>query len=219
MSGISIFLLRIIFLCFPGFICYSLFTQLTGKAAKEKWGYFLSILFYSTLSYFIYYILTSILNSLSDKTDIELKFFESILQKETSISWDEIIYVSIIGFVLAFVLSYCDTYKIINRFARRIRATKRYGDEDVWDFFHNIPNNEWVWVRDHKLGLLYFGWIRLFSDSEKPRELLLQDVDVHDNETGDFLYNVPAMYLSRARSDLTIEIPVEHSQHEEEYNG
>lgn len=69
-----------------------------------------------------------------------------------------------------------------------------------------------MFVRDHKLDLLYFGWILVYSDSEKQRELLLRDVRVYNNSTDDFLYEVSRMYLSRESFDLTIEVPL--VQHE-----
>lgn len=78
-----------------------------------------------------------------------------------------------------------------------------------------------MFVRDHKLDLLYFGWILVYSDSEKQRELLLRDVRVYNNSTDDFLYEVSRMYLSRESFDLTIEVPlVQHeSAHEHLKNG
>ena len=69
-------------------------------------------------------------------------------------------------------------------------------------------NIKWVFVRDHKVNLIYYGVIDVYSDSEKERELILRKVDVLDNETGDTLYNVEVMYVCRDKHDLTIEAPV-----------
>ena len=79
----------------------------------------------------------------------------------------------------------------------------------MWNYLFNSSNVEWVFVRDHKTDLVYYGWIEVFSDSEKERELILKDVDVYSNTTDlqDPIYKIPLMYLSRDKHDLTIEVP------------
>ena len=71
----------------------------------------------------------------------------------------------------------------------------------------DIPEYEWVIVRDHKINLLYFGWIQAYSDSYKERELLMGDVSVCDNESGEFIYETEWLYFCRNKYDITIEIP------------
>ena len=77
----------------------------------------------------------------------------------------------------------------------------------MWDYFHNTPQIEWVFVRDHKMDLTYYGWIAVYSDSEKDRELILKDVQVFSAESEDLLYNIEVMYICRDKYDLTIEAP------------
>ena len=66
-------------------------------------------------------------------------------------------------------------------------------------------------VRDVKNELMFAGWIRAFSDYETPREILLRDVRVFKNSTGEPLYRVAATYLSRNNEDWTVEFPSESS--------
>jgi hypothetical protein len=115
------------------------------------------------------------------------------------------------AFALCLLLSYLHRYNALNFIAQVIRATNRYGDEDVWHFFHNAPerqkNDGWVFVRDHKLDLVYYGYINVWSESGKQRELVLSDVSVFHNKSGDELYSSDVVYLSRNAEDLTIEVP------------
>jgi putative heme degradation protein len=106
------------------------------------------------------------------------------------------------------VASYAYQFNVVNRTGRLIGATTRFGDEDVGDFFHHSPNvrGGWITIRDHKLNLYYFGWVEAFSDSGKERELLLREVSVHDNSSGDCIYKTDALYLSRKQDDLTLEV-------------
>lgn len=131
--------------------------------------------------------------------------------------WQDPLFASILGIIVGFVASYFQRYKVINRLGRLLRATNRYGDEDVWEYFHNSPQTpEWLIVRDHKTDLVYFGAIHVFSDTGKERELLMEDVDVFSNqEPVTKLYSVSSMYLCRAPHDLTIEnwpVPKDASQ-------
>jgi hypothetical protein len=99
---------------------------------------------------------------------------------------------------------------MINRIGQVIRATNRAGDEDVWHFFHNSStepwSSEWIIVRDHKVGLQYFGAVSHWSESGEDRELLLMQVSVFRNSDGTKLYDCDHMYICRNKDDLTMEI-------------
>lgn len=118
--------------------------------------------------------------------------------------------------MLSYLLSYCTHYNIANRLGQKIRATNRYGDEDVWHFFQNAPddqkNHGWVIVRDLKADLAYVCFISTWSDSGTEREVVLSDVSVYSNTTGDYLYDAKHIYLSRNRDDLMIEVPPAHAE-------
>ncbi len=94
----------------------------------------------------------------------------------------------------------------------RANHFKRSGDEDIWYLFHDGQTREWVYVRDHRTNLLYYGSILAYSDSERERELILEDVDVYTNDTVERLYAVKTMYVSRSSHDLSIEVPKDNTQ-------
>jgi hypothetical protein len=52
---------------------------------------------------------------------------------------------------------------------------------------------------------MYQGWVHAFSEVAEANEVLLRDVKVLRNSMAEELYEVDALYLSRDRSDLTIE--------------
>jgi hypothetical protein len=56
------------------------------------------------------------------------------------------------------------------------------------------------------MDLVYFGTIRKYSESERDRELVIEDVSVHSAE-GELMYECKAIYISRKTDDLTIELP------------
>lgn len=207
---ISALLVRVILLILPGILSWMLFRKLVGRAIRTTWENLCEIVIFSVIIYSICAVIAKSLARLG-WSDHSITFFETVLDETAVISWYEILVASLVGLPVAFLASYVHTNKLINRFGRSVRITRKFGDQDVWDLFHNLPDKpeyEWVYVRDHKTNLVYFGCIYAYSDSEKEREMLLGDVDVYTNDKGEFLYKSKMLYLCRDRYDLTIEIPI-----------
>ncbi|MFO8055666.1 MAG: hypothetical protein R6V10_00025 [bacterium] len=122
---------------------------------------------------------------------------------------------------MAYLISYAARFSIINRIGQKLKATKRYGDEDVWHYFHNAPdtqkNEGWVIIRDIKAELAYYCYISAWSDTGKNRELILSEVSVYTNDSSDFLYDAQHIYLSRNNDEITIEVPTPMAQNNNRY--
>jgi len=178
-----------------------------GRATRKDWEDFLEVIVFSLFSYAIYAFIVSFINW-KWSAGVEFTAFEAFLDDRIAVRWQDIFFSSVVGVGVALIASYSYQFKIINRFGKLVRATQRFGDEDVWDFVHRSPDvrGGWVIVRDHKLNLYYTCWIQAFSDSGKERELLLREVDVYDDASAEWRYNTPVMYLSRKQDELTIEI-------------
>ena len=205
--SLSSFLIRIILLVLPGIACSSFYRHLRGRRTRKDWEDFLEILIFSFLCYTIYGLLTYALSSVYS-TDDPLAAFRALTNENVQIDRPvarAIIWALVIAIPVAFVASYIDEYKLINRFGWFIQATKRIGDEDIWDYFNRSPDIVWVNVRDHKLDLYYYGRIEAWSDSGEERELLLRKVEVYKNSTAEFLYESDVVYISRKPDDLTID--------------
>lgn len=218
---ISALLIRVVLLILPGILSWMLFRKLVGRTIRTKWEDLCEIVVFSVVIYSICVVIAKSL-ARSGWLDYSITFFETVLDETAVIAWYEILMASLVGIPVAFLASYVHTNKLINRFGRFLRVTRKFGDQDVWDFFHNLPDEpeyEWVYVRDHKTNLVYFGCIHAYSDSEKEREMLLGDVDVYTNDKGEFLYNTKMLYLCRARYDLTIEVPITDEESQKENKG
>src|SRR5215203_5886407 len=59
---------------------------------------------------------------------------------------------------------YAVNFKVLGRILRSIKATKSFGQEDVWDYVFSLTdrNLEYVYVRDYEAEKVYSGWIRGF---------------------------------------------------------
>ena len=130
---------------------------------------------------------------------------EAFFDEKAGLVWHEIIIASLIGVLLSFIAAYIHTYKLVTRVGQLVRATENFGEEDIWHYLHNKPDILWVYIRDHEYDLSYSCWIEAYSDAFKERELLLRDVEVFRNSTGQKLYHCDVMYLSRKHDEFTIE--------------
>lgn len=121
---------------------------------------------------------------------------------------DEIIASAVLSFVLAIARIYVANYKLLNKLLFLMKATSKYGHQDVWDFTFASSGEEveYVHVRDFKRGIIYAGWVHVFSETGKPRELLLKDVIVYDGE-GRQTGTVPLLYFAKHGLDVHIEFP------------
>ena len=76
---------------------------------------------------------------------------------------------SLVSMVCSVLWLYSSTYKLVTRFLQWIRATKRYGDEDVWDYTFNSGRAEveYIHLRDFDKKITYAGWVEAFCGKRK----------------------------------------------------
>lgn len=121
---------------------------------------------------------------------------------------EEIVVASVVATLCAIIWLYVSNYKLITRLLQKAKATKRYGDEDVWDYTFNSPRAEveYIHLRDFEKQITFPGWVEVFSETEKLRELVLRDVRVYSFD-GDMLYETPRIYVARERGNIDLEFP------------
>lgn len=199
---ILLFQLAIVFL--PGLI----WAQLDASyAMKEKPGpaeFLIRAFMFGLVTYvgvYCGYAMAGCSFSLLETGDPKLNIF---LSKEFI---DEISISVPVAFVLAVIWIYAATYKWLTRFLHKIRATRKYGDEDVWDLAFNSPEmgSEYVHVRDFDKNITYAGWVSAFSDTGKLREILLSDALIYDDSGEET--KIRLLYIARDKTDIHIEFP------------
>ena len=199
--------LAIIFL--PGVI----WAQIDARyAAKEKPGqaeFVIRAFLFGMSTYAITYVVYRLIGQTFSALSVESSGPTRLLLDDFV---DEILVSVVVAFVLAIVWMYAATYKLLVRLLIKIRATKRYGDEDVWDFTFNSSQEEiqYVHVRDFAKGTTYSGWVRAYSETGKSRELLLRDVIIYDRQS-DNPTEIPLLYIQRDGEDIHIEFPFRRS--------
>ena len=138
----------------------------------------------------------------------DVLFFRAILDPAVMINLREVAVVTGIAILLGFIVAACISHKLLHRFARSVRITRKFGDLDVWTFLMTSPDvSPWVVVRDLEHDLMFTGYVQLFSESGERDELFLVDVTVYKNSTVEEWHQTPGLYLARARRHLLIEFP------------
>jgi len=203
---LSEFTWRIILLFIPGIISFIIIDQLTvHKGSKIHW-ILIDSLILGFFCYSFYYVITLILN-LFPNINLEFSFFEALTNKDSSLNFNEITFVTGLSVPIGFFFTFLINYKVLYRISHILKISNKFGDIDVWSYIMNSKEPEWVVIRDIENDLMYEGWIEAFSDSTEANELFLRDVKVFKDSTAEELYEIPGLYLPRRRENLIIELP------------
>jgi hypothetical protein len=213
---ISDLALRLLLLFFPGIICAYVVDTLTVHRPRQPFFFVLQSFVLGLSSYFLYFIFCWLLNTFwTNRFCIQVSNLSALIDSKAAISFREVCFVTVAALFLAVTISVSQKHKLVFRMAHLLRVTGKFGELDVWGYTMNLREVEWVTVRDHAKDLMYDGWIQAFSDDSKNAELLLRDVSVYKNISGERLYQIGALYISRNRDDITIEcrtIPVDDNR-------
>jgi hypothetical protein len=197
---VSSFVIRIVILAIPGIVASRVYRALQGEAKGRDWESFIEIALFAVASYALYELGASAFG----KTVMSL---HAVLDEKIPLSWNEISIAAAISLPLAYIASLLSQKKIFNRVGQQLRVTERFGGESVWSLFLALPEvQDWIYVRDHKLGITYFGYVVAYSGQEE-KEIIMKEVEVFDSERSKLLYKRNMIYIARSRNELSIEVP------------
>jgi hypothetical protein len=107
--------------------------------------------------------------------------------------------------LVAYLAALVANYKLLNRIAQKIRVSDKYGDENLFSYYLNSKDIDWIYVRDIGNNLTYEGRLQSFSETPSIQELVLYDVTLYRYEDSTMLYSIPTLYLCRSLGSLVIE--------------
>ncbi len=208
---ISSLTIKIIILLIPGFISYFIYKRITSRANNRSDLMFiavsilLGILSYVSLQiiYLILYCIKSVCSDINSDSPV-LNTFKSI-SKESSIPYNEVIYASICGVVIAYLFTYIDTYNLINRLACDLKVSTKKSDENLFSLYLNSSEIEWIYIRDIENKLTYLGSVSLYSEKDNFKEIVLNEVTIYNYPESEKLYDVESIYLCLKNENIIIE--------------
>ncbi len=205
--NVSSLFFEIALLLLPGFVWMKIHTKFGAKGDISQFDIVLNAFLFGVIAYAVLYAVYWKFGLSMHIVALEVDS-KKLFQPELFI---DIVAATGIAIVLAILHLYGENYKLFTRFVQLIRATRTYGDEDVWDFVFNsssVRTMGYVHLRDFENRVVYAGYVNLFSESGQLRELVLNNVIVYDFD-GTEMYKVARVYLARERDNIHIEFPVE----------
>lgn len=219
-------LVSIIVILIPGIAATIISDKLT---THSKWDSFKFGLYSLMLGVFTYVVLQSVVfiwnvvsaisfkefscNNLTIFRTFDwytLKIWGSTLNGGKGIDAWEICAAFVLSAPVALFAAWLINFKVFNAVARKLKISNKYGDENLFSYYLNAKEIDWIYVRDPDKGHTYQGRIVSFAENEKTQELVLSEVTVFNYEDSALLYTVPTIYLSREYGKISIEaIPTE----------
>ena len=194
--------IRIILLILPGAIAALIIEKLT---VHKPWDAF-RFIFYSTLMGFVTYLTYQACYFLVVNSDT-LSFWNAIIDNRASISIREILWASLIAIPIGFIVSAAIQYKVINRIAKFLKVSNKYGDDNLFYHFLNLNEVQWLWVSDREQDITYGGFLKYYNETDSLREIVLSEVEVFRSSDSEFIREAPYIYLTFSPDRFVIELP------------
>jgi len=196
---------QVIIILLPGFIWVTLEEMATRTGGWHNYERLIRALFYGIFTYITLYYIYKWCGYEFSSVDIPSAADNVIVNSK---HFDEIALSIPVSLIFSAIWSAAKNRKIIIRFLQFILVTKKFGDEDVWDYLFNSGDAaiEYVHFRDFESKWVYCGWVKSFSDDQDLREIYMRDVIVYDFD-GNIVSEAPNMYLSRKSDSINLEFP------------
>jgi len=210
---ISDLTIRIFVLIFPGVIAAIIVDNLTVHTRWSSFAFGLYSIILGFSCYLFYQVILFLIGTIrfifTGEFEYEYaSFWQSLFDKSIAISSWEILFTSFCGLILGFVVTAFIQKKILFRFAKIFNVSDKFGDENLYMYFLNAKEIDWVWVRDEDNGYTYEGRVDAFSENATTRELTLTNVKVYPYNDIKPLYEIPIIYLSfPIETTMVIEVP------------
>jgi hypothetical protein len=204
----DLFFLQLIVIFIPGLLWERVDSKYGADRANQQWDILRRAFVFGLIAYLVTYCFLWLVSLKYEGWAFKLfDFRKDVTFLDASAFW-QIALASAISLICAVLWLYASKYKIVTRLLHVIHASKRYGDEDVWDYMFNSgrPEVEYLHLRDFEKELTYAGWVEAWSESERQREVVLKDVVVYDFE-GRELFRTARVYLARKADNVDIEFP------------
>jgi len=218
MSELSI---TIFILILPGIISLIVINCL---ASHVKFNSFFFVLYSIVLGLFDYCFLqlfrwgAALFKSISSFSCLKFKclgVWEIIgLNKSVAITPMEIITATLIAVPVGFFITVIINHKLLYKVARWLKISSKYGDENLFSYYLNTDEVDWVYVRDKENEVVYQGRVENYSETDRIQEIVLTNVTVFTYYEPTKIYSTQSIYICRESGKIQIEqIP------EENFNG
>jgi hypothetical protein len=193
---------------FPGLISAVVAEKITTRSrpwGALKYGVYSFIL--GLLSYTLLQLLILFIQVIFDKP-IQYEYlsvWRFIFDPSNQFLLSDVFWATFVSIPLGIIVAAIINHKLVNKIARFFHASFKYGDENLFSYFLNARDTDWVYVRDKEKQLTYQGRVHSHSENLSFQELVLIDVTVYSYDDSVEYYSVPKLYLSKPLGMFIIE--------------
>lgn len=212
--GLTEFTFKMILIFIPGLISFIIVDNLTVHRETKTHHWLIYSFLLGFLAYLCWFVFIKLSGCLLGIV-IPFDFFDNLTSPQVKPNMGQISIVTIISVPLGLFVSRMINRKWLYSLAKCFGASDKFGDLDVFEFILNSDDvPKWVVIRDKEADRAYEGFVSAWSDATERDGLFLQDVKIYENSSGEWLYDVPALYLPKKLESLRFEFPcVEYTQH------
>lgn len=131
--------------------------------------------------------------------------WDFITDSNSKLSLFEVFQATTLSMPVAFFASWCVNFKIFTKIAKNLKISNKYGDENLFSFYLNAKEVNWVYIRDIDNNLTYEGQVVSFSENESIQEVVLYNVKVYSYQESVEYYSVPSLYICKKIGSIIIE--------------
>jgi len=212
--GLTDLTFKIILIFIPGLISFVIVDNLTVHRETKTHHWLIYSFLLGFLAYLCWYGIVKIIGC-SLGIVIPFDFFDNLTNQQVRPNMGQIAVGTIISVPLGFFVARMINKKWLYNLAKRFDVSDKFGDLDLFEYILNSDDvPKWVVIRDKDSDRAYEGFIWAWSDSTEREGVFLRDVKIYENTSGEWLYDMPALYLSKKLDSLRFEFPcVEYTQH------
>lgn len=210
MNTMNQLLVTLIIILLPGILA----TVICDKIiVHSKWTSFKFSLYSLILGIFTYSILQILvfINDLISARSISvekwsyLNIWDFVISNNQSVPAVEVTIATALSLPIALFAALAINHKLFNKLAQALYISTKYGDENLYSYYLNAKEIDWIYIRDIHNNLTYQGRVVSYSENEKIQEIVLSEVTVFRYEDSAELYSVPTIYLNKEMGGFIIE--------------
>lgn len=200
----------VIFILMPGIIAAIICDKITSHTRWDSFKFTLYALMlgmasYAALQMIVYAFNVIMAVQVKEVSWTNLKIWNSSLNGGQELAAWEICAAIGLSIPVAVFAAWLVNYKIFNKLAQKINVSTKFGDENLYSYYLNAQEIDWVYIRDIENNYTYQGRVVSHAENDKVQELVLSDVSVFRLEDSELLYEVPTIYLSKEMGKFIIE--------------
>lgn len=203
---INALIIKIGLFLYPGIIGYKVYKTVNSKRNRIDNEEIMNIAMFSLSVYFLYDFIVNLCTQGKSQIQIKSLLTSLIDTSPIVVNYIQILELTAMAIIMAYLFAYVVNKKWLYFITFHSKTNKNYGDETLWNTFHE-RYADWIVVRDIKNNAIYYGYPDNFSNEDKSTyDLLLSDVTI-SQLNGECERTADVVFLSLEQGTFTIEIP------------